>query len=248
MRRFFTESQNIKDGVAEIFEDAKHIEKVLRMKVGDQLLVFDGSGFEYHAKLIQIEKNFCRAEIFHKELSLSEPTTRITLFQGLPKSGKMELIIQKAVELGVSEIVPVVMDRCVVKINSQSAAEEKAARWNKVSIEAAKQCGRGKIPQVSVPVSFEEAVRLLSSKDLSIMPYEELGHQGQLGLKNLLSQNQTAKCIGILVGPEGGFSTEEADLAQKSGISTVGLGKRILRTETVASAIIPVIMYDRNEF
>jgi 16S rRNA (uracil1498-N3)-methyltransferase len=248
MRRFFTEPQNIKDGIAEVFEDAKHIEKVLRMNCGDEIVVFDGTGFEYLARLVSIEKNLCRAEILQKNISLSEPETQITLYQGLPKSGKMELIVQKAVELGVARIVPVVMDRCVVKINSKSAGEEKAARWNKVSVEAAKQCGRGRVPEVVSPVDFETAVSQLCGMQLAIMPYEVLGHEGQTGLKKLLAENKDAASIGILVGPEGGFSEEEAQLAMAKNINAVGLGKRILRTETVASAIIPVIMFDRDEF
>lgn len=248
MRRFFTEPQNIKDGIAEIFEDAKHIEKVLRMSCGDEVVVFDGTGFEYLARLASIEKGVCRAEILEKNLSLSEPKTQITLYQGLPKSGKMELIVQKAVELGVARIVPVAMDRCVVKINSKSAGEEKAARWNKVSVEAAKQCGRGKVPVVEAPVDFKTAIAQLSGMQLSIMPYEMLGHDGQMGLKKLLAENRDAVNIGILVGSEGGFSEEEAAFAAANGINAVGLGKRILRTETVASAMIPVIMFDRDEF
>lgn len=248
MRRFFTEPQNIKEDLIEIFEDSRHIEKVLRMTTGDRVLVFDGTGTEYEAELISIEKNICRAKVLNKSISLSEPKTQITLYQGLPKSGKMELIIQKAVELGVCRIVPVIMDRCVVKINSKSVAAEKTQRWQKVSVEAAKQCGRGIVPKVSEPINFDDAVNEMQNSDLAIMPYEELGHQGKLGLKALLKDNQTAERISIMVGPEGGFSEEEAEKAQEKGIHTVGLGKRILRTETVSGAIIPVILYQRGEF
>ena len=248
MRRFFTEPQNINGNIAEVFEDSKHIEKVLRMNCGDEILIFDGTGYEYHAVLKEIGKNVCRAEILDKSLSTSEPSVKITLFQGLPKAGKMESIVQKAVELGVFEIVPVEMQRCVVKINSKSAGEEKAARWNKVSVEAAKQCGRGIVPNVLPPASFDHALSRLSGMQLAIMPYEELGHKGENGLKALLEKFSNAKEIGILVGPEGGFSEEEAEKAMGLGINAVGLGKRILRTETVASALIPVIMFDRGEF
>lgn len=248
MRRFFTEPHNIKGDIAEIFEDSKHIEKVLRMNCGDEVLIFDGTGYEYIATLVEIKKDVCRAEIKEKNLSLSEPSVKITLFQGLPKSGKMEGIVQKAVELGVFEVVPVEMQRCVVKINSKSAGEEKALRWNKVSVEAAKQCGRGIVPRVSAPVSFKDAIKKLSEMQLSIMPYEELGHQGEKGLKTLLEGFPDARKIGIIVGPEGGFSEEEAQVAIEYGINTVGLGKRILRTETVASALIPVIMFNKGEF
>ncbi len=248
MRRFFTEPGNIKNGIAEIYEDSRHIEKVLRMSCGDRILVFDGTGTEYTAKLVSIEKQLCRAEIESSNISLAEPKVHITLFQGLPKSGKMETIIQKAVELGVFEIVPVMMDRCVTRINDVKSGEEKAKRWNKVSVEAAKQCGRGRIPKVLTPVTFEEAVSRMLEMDLAIMPYEKLGHEGDIGLKKVLDSTPGAETVGIMVGPEGGFADSEADMAVEKGVKAVGLGKRILRTETVASALIPVIMFYMDEF
>ncbi len=247
MRRFFTEPQNISGDLVEIFEDSKHIEKVLRMSCGDRIIVFDGSGMEYVAELISIEKNFCTAKILEVSKSLSEPETQITLFQGIPKSGKMETIIQKSVELGVYKIVPVMMERCVTKIANQEAGIEKSKRWNKISVEAAKQCGRGLIPEVLAPVSFDEAVEMLRNIQVPLMPYEALGHEGQRGLKDILASNPQAAEFGILVGPEGGFSDSEAEYAIQKGIKAIGLGHRILRTETVASAVIPIIMFDRNE-
>ena len=247
MRRFFTEPQNIKGNIAEIFEDAKHIEKVLRMSCGDKILVFDGTGAEYTAQLISIEKSVCRAEILETSVSLSEPQTKIWLFQALPKAGKMETIIQKAVELGVFEIVPVMTERCVTKINNKAAGEEKAKRWNKVSVEAVKQCGRGLIPKVHEPVTFEKAVEMMEGLEIPLMPYEMLGHEGRKGLKEILNSNVDAKEFGIFVGPEGGFAEAEAEYAVEHGIRAIGLGRRILRTETVASALIPMIMFDRNE-
>ncbi len=248
MRRFFTESNFIKDGIAEIFEDSKHIEKVLRMNIGDTILVFDGTGTEYLAKLVSIEKNLCRAEIIESQKSSSEPKISVSLFQGLPKSGKMESIIQKAVELGVYEIYPVIMDRCVVQIKGMTAGEEKARRWNKVSLEASKQCGRGIVPTVHPPITFDEALKRLMELEVSLMPYEELGHQGVYGLKEILTSKYLSKTFGLIVGPEGGFSDSEAKKALDAKINCFGLGKRILRTETVASAVIPVIMYQNDEF
>lgn len=248
MRRFFTEPHNINGNKAAIFEDSRHISQVLRMNCGDEILLFDGSGWEYKASLVEIDKKVCYAEILEKNLSLSEPRTEITLFQGLPKAGKMETIVQKAVELGAVKIVPVEMDRCVTKIKNADAGREKALRWNKVSLEAAKQCGRGRTPEVSEPISFETAMCEMKKFDLSVMPYEELGHEGKVGLKEVLQTYKDAKKIAIMVGPEGGFSKDEASLAADSGVCMVGLGKRILRTETVASAVIPVVMYEKNEF
>lgn len=247
MRRFFTEPQNISGDTAFIFEDSAHIKKVLRMEVGDEILVFDGTGHEYTASLISIEKDKCEARITEKRVSLSEPKVKVWLFQGLPKTGKMETIIQKAVELGVHEIVPVMMDRCVVRINNTEAGKEKSRRWNKVSLEAVKQCGRGIIPKVHEVVSFEKSISMLKELDLAMMPYEEMGHAGKKGLKEVLDSTPVAQSIGILVGPEGGFSDSEAEFAAEENIPMIGLGKRILRTETVASAMIPIIMFYRNE-
>ncbi len=246
MRRFFTEPENIIGNTAYVFEDSKHIEKVLRMKCGDDVLIFDGTGCEYVGRLVSIEKNKCCVEILNKMQALSEPEIKISLFQGIPKSGKMESIIQKAVELGVYEIFPVEMERCVVKIG-QNSVSEKVKRWNKVSVEAVKQCGRGIIPKVHEPITFEVAVKLMQALELPLMPYELLGHAGEKSLNAALSAHANANSFGLLIGPEGGFSDDEANHAQTNGIIPIGLGKRILRTETVSSALIPIIMFWKNE-
>ncbi len=246
MRRFFTEPENISDGFATIIEDAEHISKVLRMNVGDEILIFDGSGYEYISKLTEIDKNICKAKIIEKTYSEQEPKVAVTIYQGLPKSGKMEGIIQKSVEIGAYKIIPVTMDRCVSKLDSGKKQAEKIKRWNKVAVEAAKQCGRGILPEVGDPLTFKQAIEKLKNTELSLMPYEVLGHNGVASLKKALSSNK-AKEIGIIIGPEGGFSDAEASLADASGITMVGLGKRILRTETVSSVILSAIMYENDE-
>lgn len=248
MRRFFTEPQNITQDTACVFEDAKHIEKVLRMSVGDEVIIFDGTGTEYTARLTELSGGCCKAEIIDRRKALSEPEIKITLFQALTKAGKPETIIQKSVELGVHRIVPVITERCVAKISDTSTGREKVLRWNKVSVEAAKQCGRGIIPEVCTPMTFKDAVSAMKESDLALMPYEELGHEGEKGLKAILGSNPDVSSYSIMVGPEGGFSDAEAQYAKDSGIQLFGLGKRILRTETVAGAIIPVIMFFRDEF
>ena len=245
MRRFFTEPQNICGDTAYIFEDAAHITKVLRMELGDEVLIFDGSGYEYTSKLTEVNRERCTAEILSKEFSAQEPQTKVTVFQGIPKSGKMDSIIQKSVELGVYSIVPVVMDRCVSKLDKK-AATEKPKRWNKIAQEAAKQCGRGILPKVEEPIDFKDAVKRMSQLELALMPYEMLGHSGVSNLKEVLKSNP-AKEIGIIIGPEGGISDSEAQLAMDGGIKAVGLGKRILRTETVSGAMLAMIMYENDE-
>lgn len=245
MRRFFTEPDNIKGSSVRIVEDASHITRVLRMEPGEQILVFDGTGYEYTVTLTELNPKECFGEILDKKFSEQEPEVKITIFQGLPKSGKMESIIQKSVELGASAFVPTATERCVVKLD-QKTKKEKTKRWSKVSMEASKQCGRGLVPQVEEAIPFREAVARLKEMELALMPYEVLGHQGECSLKSILKAKQY-KEIGILIGPEGGFTDEEAALAQENGICLVGLGKRILRTETVASAMTAIIIYELGE-
>lgn len=246
MRRFYTEPENISGNVATIFEDASHITKVLRMEPGEKILLFDGTGVEYVAVLTELDAKSCRAEIIERKISEQEPEIKITIFQGIPKSGKMEAIIQKSVELGVTGIVPTAMERCVAKLDNGKKEAERIKRWNKVSLEAAKQCGRGLVPVVESSISFSDVLDRLDEFDLVIMPYEELGHAGECTLRKTLAVNDF-KSIGVLIGPEGGFSEREAERAASSGVKLVGLGKRILRTETVAAAITSVIMYEKGE-
>ena len=185
-----------------------------------------------------------KGRIKNRKMSESEPKVKVTVFQGIPKSDKMEQIIQKCVELGAFSIVPVKTDRCIAKVKDN----EKIKRWNKISREAVKQCGRGIVPKVLEPIDFKEALSLMKEMDIALMPYEILGHEGEHGLKDILKSNKDAKEIGIIIGPEGGFSDSEAHLAEEFGLKTIGLGKRILRTETVASSVLSVIMYEYDEF
>ena len=244
MRSFFTEPENVEADFVVLKEDAAHIKKVLRMQMGDKVLVFDGTGAEYLSEIEEIEQTGVRCRILDKKMSESEPYVSVTIFQGMPKSDKMEQIIQKCVELGVHRIVPVKTDRCIAKIKDN----EKIKRWNKISREAVKQCGRGVVPTVTEPVSFKDAISLMKEMDVALMPYEVLGHEGEHGLKEIFKNNPEAKKIGVIIGPEGGFSESEASFAESEGVKTIGLGKRILRTETVASSVLSVIMYEYDEF
>ena len=246
MRRFFTEPENISTECAKITEDAGHITKVLRMNIGDKILIFDGTGYEYTAELTSINKEVCEAKIISKEYSEQEPKVKVIIYQGIPKSDKMEGIIQKSVELGASSIVPVSMDRCVSKLDNPKKSSEKIKRWNKIAVEAAKQCGRGVLPSVESPISFKQAIERLKATELSVMPYEVLGHSGVSSLRDTLCLSNATE-IGVMIGPEGGFSDSEAEYAKVNNINMVGLGKRILRTETVSSAILAAIMYQSGE-
>ena len=244
MRSFFTEPENVLENEIILTEDLSHIKKVLRMQPGDEALVFDGTGAEYKVEILEISERGVRCLILKKNMSEAEPQVKVSLYQGIPKSDKMEQIIQKCTELGIFEIIPVKMDRCVAKLEKGS---DKIKRFNKISREASKQSGRGIVPLTKEPVSFKEAMNELSNKDLAIMPYEILGHEGKKGLREILAENKSAKEIGIIIGPEGGFSDAEANFAMQKDVKLVGLGKRILRTETAGSTLLSIIMYEFNE-
>lgn len=238
MPKFFTKSDYIYDKELKIVgEDVSHISKVLRMSAGDNIIVCDGEGNDYDAVITSVSKTEVVAEITGKYVCDAEPCVDVTLYQALPKQGKMEYIIQKNTELGVSKIVPVYTKRCVVK------PSDKTERWSKVAESAAKQCGRGIIPQVMPVVTFEEAIKQMKDYDLALMPYE---CEEENGLKKVL-QSSEYKSVSIFIGPEGGFDLKEVETAINAGVKTVTLGKRILRTETAASAVLPIIMYENDE-
>lgn len=237
MPKFFTDRNNISDNELKIVgEDVSHIKNVLRMKIGNVINVCDGSGTDYTAEIISLNHEEVAAKIIDIKKCDAEPDVSVTLFQALPKQGKMEQIIQKCIELGIKEIVPVYTSRCVVKPTN------KQARWQKVAEAAAKQCGRGIIPKVTETVDFNRAIEMVSSFRKKIMLYE---CEEKVNLHGMLKDK--IDNIAILVGPEGGFDVSEVEKAQNSGVTTVTLGKRILRTETAAAAVLPIIMYEQNE-
>lgn len=229
MPKFFTEKENIKDVVILNGEDARHMGRVLRMAPGDEITVCDGEGTDYMCRIENIDKESVTAAVLGKEPCPAELPCKITLYQCIPKAGKMDSVIQKATELGASEIVPVLSKYCVAK-------GEKAERWQKIAYEAAKQCKRGIIPIVRNTVSFEEAVLEMSKKDISFMPYEA-------ATDGKITVSGDEKTVGFIIGPEGGFSEDEVEKAENAGIKICTLGKRILRTETAGSAVLAVLAY-----
>ncbi len=248
MRRFFTEPENVDKtwGYIKIIEDASHIKNVLRMRSGDRISVFDGSGFEYEAELCELAGSEILARLISEQKSEYEPAVKVTLFQGIPKSGKLDVIVQKAVELGVYKVVPFRAERSVAQIPDDAKGRRKIERLNKIAKEAAKQCGRGFVPRVEAPVSVTEMSERLKTMDMSIMLYEELGHSGDRNLRSILKKS--AENIGVIIGPEGGFATAEAErLIAVENVYPAGLGRRILRTETAGSTALSIIMYEKNE-
>lgn len=244
MHRFFTDASHINNGVINITgDDVSHITKVLRLREGDEISVCDKQGTDYICTVADILKDAVTAEIKQSSPSKTESNINITLYQGIAKGDKMDYIIQKCVELGVNAFVPVVTKRTVVKI---SDGGKKTSRWQKIAAEAAKQSVRGIIPTVSMPMSFDDIVKSISqNKDaLNIMAYE---NESNIKLKNII-KNSTYTNVNIIIGPEGGFDEAEALLARNSGINTVTLGPRILRTETAPVAVCSALMYELGDW
>lgn len=225
-------------------EDVNHVKNVLRLKENDELIVSDGRGRDYHCRISGITNEEVVADICDICDNFSELSTEITLFQGFPKGDKMELIIQKTVELGVTRIVPVMTKRTVVKLDDKKA-KKKTERYNMIAESAAKQSGRGMIPEVTMPVSFAEAVSMAEKLDMNIIPYEEA--EGVEYSRNIIKSIKGKKSLGIFIGPEGGFAREEVEKALDAGASAITLGHRILRTETAGMAVVSIIMFELEE-
>ena len=221
--------------------DVNHIKNVLRMKVGEEIAVNNGQdGREYRCGIVSLHEDRIICQLrFIKEDSVELPV-KVYLFQGLPKGDKMELVIQKAVELGVHAVIPVAAKRCVVRLDEKKA-RAKVLRWQGIAQAAAKQSRRGIIPAVSEVMSFEGAVKLASSMDVKLIPYELA--QDMVKTRQLIESLKPGQSAAVFIGPEGGFEEQEVELAKEAGIVPVTLGKRILRTETAGLAVMAWIMY-----
>lgn len=241
MRKFFVPLKDIRGSIITITgDDVHHIRKVLRMNIGDHLIVSDGNGKDYLCIIVSFLKDTIKCKIKDRLNTNAESPISIVLYQCLPKSDKMDLIIQKCTELGIKEIVPVISSRTIVKLKDEKT-EKKLERWNKIARESAKQCNRAYVPMVRPPLDFEEALREISELDLGIIPWER---ENEKSLKCILRNRSGAKDIGIIVGPEGGFSAEEVNKAKEYGLISVKLGPRILRTETAGFVLVTIIMYE----
>ena len=209
------------------------------MKPGDLLEISDGDAWEYEGEILNIDDDQVEVKIVDKQKFAREPELDITLYQGVPKSGKMELIVQKNVELGVKTFVPTFMDRTVV--SGMDKYKKKIERYNSIAMEAAKQCRRGIIPTVTDPIKFKELLTQLDNYDLVIFPYE---NESNFTIKNYLEGlTEKPKKVAIVIGPEGGFSDSEVASLNEKGIESVTLGNTILRTETAGIATVAMVMY-----
>lgn len=244
MHHFFVTPQMIDTELKKIYitgTDVNHIKNVLRMKKGEELLISDGNGKDYMCEIETFNDNGeVIVAIKDDTFDGTELPSKIYLFQGLPKSDKMELIIQKAVELGVYEIIPVSTKRSIVKLDKKKE-QAKINRWNEISKSAAKQSRRSIIPKVSNVLTFDEAVVRAKELDINVIPYEN--YKDMSKTKEIINQIDKNMSIGIFIGPEGGFDEKEIEIAIENDIKTISLGKRILRTETAGLMIISVLMY-----
>ncbi|MCP1109953.1 16S rRNA (uracil(1498)-N(3))-methyltransferase [Ohessyouella blattaphilus] len=240
MQHFFVNKEAIEGEVIRITGgDVKHISQVLRMKIGEEAFVSDGSFF-YQGKIQRVSKEEVLFQVASKRQIDTELPVKITLFQGHPKQDKLEVIIQKSVELGVYQVVPVETKRTVVKLDEKKRLRRQE-RWQKVSESAAKQSGRGLIPEVTSPLSFKEAVQMASQLDTVLVPYEEAGDIGHT--RAVLEEVSSGERLGVFIGPEGGFSREEIEVLEGEGAKVITLGSRILRTETAGPAVLSVLSY-----
>ena len=243
MQRFFVEPHQIDEEAHQIHitgSDVNHISNVLRMKMGEELWISDGSKYEYRCTIESLEPDEVLLHIVYSQEPEYELPCRIYLFQGLPKADKMELIIQKAVELGAYEIIPVETKRCVVKLDGKKSAK-KTARWQQIAESAAKQSKRMLIPNVHEVLTFREALKYAESMDVRLVPYELA--RGMQETKEILAGIEPGQSVGIFIGPEGGFEEKEIEAAIEGGAKPITLGRRILRTETAGLAILSVLMF-----
>ncbi|MBI5057801.1 MAG: 16S rRNA (uracil(1498)-N(3))-methyltransferase [Nitrospirae bacterium] len=218
-------------------EQARYLSLVLRVKPGEQVVIFDGSGHRYICRVLLVHKKEVVVEKIETEPYSAESPVHITLAQGLPKSDKMDFIVQKATELGVRKVIPLITERSQVKHT------EKIERWRKIALSASQQCGREQIPEIDVPVEFEGFVKG-ELKGGGIIFSEE---QGERNLKKILTGYKDTKNITLLIGPEGGFTREEVSSAFEKGFIEASLGRRILRTETAPITAISIIQYELGD-
>ncbi len=246
MYQFFVESTQVQgDEIVITGSDVNHIGNVLRMKAGEKIRVSDSAGRSYFCRISEITSDMVRAGIEREDELGTELSNRIVLFQGLPKADKMELIIQKAVELGASEIIPVAMKNCVVKLDDKKAAA-KVSRWRSIAESAAKQSKRTLIPTVQMPVSWKGALNLAKELDITLVPYEN--ERGMQATREIIGGIGGNESIGIMIGPEGGFSDAEITMVDEAHVDCgsfhrISLGRRILRTETAGLATLAMLVY-----
>ena len=241
MQHFFVSPQQVKEEKIYVEgSDVNHIKNVLRMKLGEKLTVNDGEGWQYLCEVESYEADMAVLHIVEKSKAETELASRIYLFQGLPKQDKMELIVQKAVELGAYKVIPVSTKRAVVKLDAKKAGK-KVERWQQIAVSAAKQAGRGIVPTVGEVCTYAQALKMAEELDVVLIPYELA--EGIEETKKIIAGIRPGQSVGVFIGPEGGFEEEEVKLAMEAGAKPVTLGRRILRTETAGLTTLSLLMF-----
>ena len=246
MQKFFVSKEQIKENIIKIIgEDVNHIINVLRLNIGENILIGNtGSGETYLGSITKKEKHEVLVNIIEKIEQSTEPRTYIHLFQGLPKSDKMEYIIQKGTEVGISEFTPVIMKRCVAKIDEKENIK-KTERWQKIALSSAEQSKRDFIPKINLAKNLKNIFEIFKEYDIVLVAYE---NEQEKSLKEELKKYEKIhNRIAIIVGPEGGLEKEEIDEIVKNGGKCISLGKRILRTETASIVMTTMILYEFND-
>ncbi|MBQ8248500.1 MAG: 16S rRNA (uracil(1498)-N(3))-methyltransferase [Clostridia bacterium] len=247
MPRFFLSASNIADGYVTVCgDDAIHISRSLRMRAGEHITVCDMQKNEYDCELTDFTSESVTARIVSSRKCDTEPPYTVRLFQALPKSDKLDVIIQKSVETGAHEIIPFESERCVARRDDDSRKEQKKLeRRSRIALEAAKQCGRGTVPTVMLPISFREMLSQAAESELVLFFYEG---DDTVPLRSLLSdrykEGKIPESISVIIGSEGGFSLKEVEAARAAGFDICGLGRRILRCETAPSFVLACLTYN----
>lgn len=242
--RFFIEPREAETGDTLVLagEDARHISFSLRARVGEEYTLCDTCNYEYRCVIRAIDSESVTFEVLEKKPGETEPDVRVTLYQALVKGDKFDTVVQKAVELGVARIVPVLSERCVSRPDEKSL-NKKRERWQKIAKSAAMQCARAYVPEIGELLSFGKMTEELQKADCGFICYEAEPHTPMKTLFCEKSKDKKAIDYRFFIGPEGGISAEEAQKAQEAGVSLISLGKRILRTETAPLCVISSIMF-----
>lgn len=241
MPRFFVSPEQKKDNMITIKgPDVVHISRVLRLGPGDFITLLDGRGKAYEAVITDLAGTGEITCSIREEKELAAPAVRITLVQGIPKGDKMDLVIEKGTELGVSRFIPLTCRRSVVRLSGGSSAK-KLERWRRIAMESAKQCRRPDIPEVSEPAGWDEVFSSLPADTFGLLPWEE---EKSLTLKDVLKESPPGTDICVFIGPEGGFDPGEVETARSRGVRPVSLGSQILRAETAGMAVATMILYE----
>lgn len=241
MYQFFVEEEQIgREFITITGADANHIKNALRMKTGEKIRVSSREGGDFFCQISEIAEDFIQADILQEQAATTELPGKVYLFQGIPKGDRMEHVVEKAVELGVYEIIPVSMRYCVVKLD-EKRQQAKLKKWQSLSEAAAKQSKRSRIPNIHPIMSYREALKYACQADLCLVPYEN--EEGMAGTKAALEALRGKKSVSIIIGPEGGFAPEEIE-AVRNQANVISLGRRILRTDTAAITAMALVMME----